>query len=236
MIEMTVSDFAPVSDPGVTLCPTGKRAKDVVARAPVVSSIPVTTSTALSKPKATPEIPTAENDRRPADERKAAAARASAMSVALAQPHRVGEISPDDPRLAFPLGRFCAKNWPRDRRFADSMHAAGEHYAGEIRAVKVARGFNVEDCDAGIPHGDGAGGDPTKEQIEEDRAFIQAAELALAGADAELRSVMPRCPSAMVRLCYDYTEPLAHDVDMLKHGLYLLAMRYGVWDRGRHSA
>ena len=128
-------------EPPVTICPPGKRAgPKAVLRVPVESSIQVITATSLQRPLVASIVPPARNDRRTADERVAAALRADAQSVALAQPHREGS---DDPRLAFPLGRFCASTWRNDRSWADRMHAAGVSYSVDVRAVKVARKFHV---------------------------------------------------------------------------------------------
>ena len=226
-IEFNIAEFAAGA---VSRLPFGQRSKSVVARAPVVSTLNVTTKTALS-PKETRVISIGASHARYDASAKAEQTEKATLATVIAQPHRRDAEDPRDPRLAFPLGRFCEKAWPRDQRFRDAVHAAGSSYADEVRATKIARGFHVEGGDSDSLLGGGDGGDPTAEQIEADRAEIQAAERTLANANGELRGVMMRCPAAMVRLCCDHTEPLANDVDMLKHGLFALATHYGHWRR-----
>ena len=116
------------------------------------------------------------------------------------------------------------------------MFAAGDAYATEVRKVAVAKGFHVAGCASDAPRAPASTGEATPEEIEAKRAEIYGLERTLARADDELRSAMLRCPKAMVRLCFDHAEPLAHDEDMLKHGLYLLSLHYGFVKRGRHRA
>lgn len=215
------------TEPHVTICPPFKKSADLKLRVAADSSIRLTTQTALEAPVKPSLVPPARNDRRTANERVEAALRAEAVSVALAQPHRGGS---DDPRLAFALGRFCDRAWPNDSQFADAMHRAGASYAAEVRAVRVARGFHVvgsEREQGRTPNSD----DASPEEIDAMRATIYGLERTLERADDLLRGVMDRCPRAMVRLCFDHEDPSIYDTDVLKHGLYRLALHYG--HRGR---
>jgi hypothetical protein len=212
----------------VTVCPPGRRSKSIAERAPIIGGPPISTSTALQWPQKPSLVPPAKGDRRPAHERVEAALRADAMSVVLAQPHRAGS---DDARLSFALGRFCARFWSKSPEFANSMHAAGVAYASAIRAVKVARGFHVGGCASDNAGGEKPIEDLSKEGIEAAQAKVYGLERTLARADDLLRDVMPRCPAAMVRLCFDHQDPSPYDESMLKSGLYRLALHFGKWEQ-----
>ena len=219
-------------EPSITICPPGKRAgKGAVLRGPVLSDVPLTTATALATPPVARLAPPSSGDRRSAQERVEAAERAEAMSVALAQPHRAGS---DDPRLAFPLGRFCASVWRNDLAFGNAMHAAGAEYSKEVRAVKVARGEHVVGSESENPlpyvlH------EMAGAEIAAAKAFIDGLERTLDKADSLLRGVMPRCPRAMVSLCFDHLEPLLYDASMLSNGIYRLAVHYGKWEKPKYG-
>ena len=212
----------------ITVCPPGKRSKHVVERARPESSIPLTTATSLTMPAKASILPPARpGDRRTAQERVEAAQRAEALSVALAQPHRAGS---DDPRKAFPLGRFVERTWPRDGAWRDKMHAAGVAYAADVRAFKVARGFHVVGAEREVRKPEGTD-DASLDEIEAQRATIDGLQRALDKANALLRGVMPRLPGVMERLCFDLLDPSPYDEAILASGLYRLAMHYGVLDR-----
>lgn len=212
------------TEPQVTICPPFKKSADLKLRVAADSSIRLTTQTALEAPVKPSLVPPARNDRRTANERVEAALRAEAVSVALAQPHRGGS---DDPRLAFALGRFCDRVWPNDSQFADAMHRAGASYAAEVRAVLVAKGFHVVGCGSENPPPPPPKDNPTRKEIEAMRAVIYGLERTLERADELLRGVMDLCPRAMVRLCFDHEDPSIYDRDVLKRGLYRLALHYG---------
>lgn len=219
-------------DRAVTLCAPGKRA-GMKLREPTPSPIRIITETALVSPPKPSIVPPAAGDRRPAQERVEAAERADAVSVALAQPHRAGS---DDPRLAFPLGRFCATAWRNDHDFGRKMHAAGGSYAGDVRSLKVASGFHVigsERESMAAPNGDD---DLSPEEIQAMRANIFGLRMALKRADELLLNVMPRLPRAMVRLCFDHDEPSPYDHEIIRHGLYRLALHYGHLEYSRNRA
>ena len=223
-----------IAEPTITVCRPGKRAgPKAVSRIAIVSSIPVITATTLESPPMARIAPPAAGDRRPAQERVEAAERADAMRVALQQPHRQGS---DDPRLAFPLGCFCASTWRNDLAFGNAMHAAGAEYAREVRAVMIARGFHVVGSEREAGGGHVGLEDATPEEIATAKADIYALERTLEKADSLLRDVMPRCPRAMVRLCFDHDEPSPYDADMLRAGLYRLSLHYGKWEKPRYGA
>ena len=231
--SMTSTATAIALEPSITVCPPGKRAgKAAVARRPVVSEgAQIVTATALQWPSAPRLAPPSSGDRRSAQERVEAAERAEAMSVALAQPHRDGS---DDPRLAFPLGRFCASVWRNDVAFGNAMHAAGAEYSKEVRAVKVARGEHVvgSESENPLPYvlQEMAGA-----EIAAAKALIDGLERTLDKADSLLRGVMPRCPRAMVNLCFDHLEPSPYDASMLSNGIYRLAVHYGKWEKPKYG-
>lgn len=158
------------------------------------------------------------------------------LAVALAQPHRGGS---EDPRLAFPLGRFCASTWRNDHDFGRRMHAAGASYAVDIRALKVASGFHVTGSDReGAPPTEDQGLSPEEEKkkLEAMRANISALRLTLKRADELLLEIIPRLPRAMVRLCFDHDEPSIYDRDIIRNGLYRLALHYGHLERAINGA
>lgn len=229
-----IADVAEYPEDAVVRCPPGKRA-GAKPRVRPDSPIAFITDTALMFPAKQSSVPTALNDRRTADERIEAAERAEAQSVALRQPHRVGSDSPSDPRLAFPLGRLCAALWRNDARFGNKMYGAGVLYAAEVRAVRIAAGFHVigperekkmaaEDIDNLPPEERGR----VIKEMQDNRSAL---EKTLEKADQVLIDVMPRCPRAMVRICFDHEEPSIYDTDVLRHGLYKLSLHYGLWDR-----
>ena len=215
----------------VTICPPGRKSKSIAERAPIIGGPPITTSTTLQWPQKPSLVPPAKGDRRPAHERVEAALREDAQRVVLAQPHRDGN---DDARMAFPLGRFCARSWPRDERFASAMHEAGVAYAADVRAVNVARGFHVDGCASDTPGGPKASAEATPAEIADQKAKIYSLERTLARADEELRNIMARCPARMVELCFDHLDPSPNDEDMLKAALYRLAVYYGKWQAKRY--
>lgn len=221
--------------PPITICPPGKRVGTVI-RVVGASPIPLITQTALVSAVKARIAPPANGDRRSAQERVEAAESADAMSVARAQPHRKWADHPDDARLGFPLGRFCAQLWRNDPTFGNRMHSAGVHYAKDVRAVQVAKGFHVvgsEKENGGAPAGNG---ELTPEETASLRANIFGLERTLEKANELLRAVIPRCVRAMVHLCYDHDEHSIYDTDMLRQGLYRLSLHYGLWEKAPHGA
>ncbi len=221
-VDVKLQDGAPV-----TVCPPGKRAGGKL-RGPVDSPIPYSTDTSLVMPKKPSVIPSAKGDRRPIQERIDAAEEEDAMSVALSQPHRrdcpdaaearrAGSVSS---RLSEPLGRLCAR-----LRLRDELWYAGGDYAKIVRAAKMAKEFDV----IGLSSSDTPGEPLSEKEIEAKRIkaltkFEQTNEV--------LRAVMPRLPRAMERLCYDQLEPAPRDESLLKHGLLVLAVDFGLLKRG----
>ena len=219
----------------VTICKPGKRAgSKAVARAAVASTmLAVSTATAMQWPSATRLPPPVPGDRRTAQERVEAAERSEARSVALAQPHRSGS---DDPRMAFPLWRYCVWTWPSDADHAGQMYSAGVKYADDVRAVCIARGFHVVDSEGDNGGGANSADELSPDEIKAARDNIYALERTLERANELLRSVMPRLPAAMVRLCCDHGIPSIYDADTIKSGLYRLGVHYGIVKRGINHA
>lgn len=172
------------------------------------TGIRLTAATALAATPISKAIPPAKGDRRPLQERIEAAERAETLSVALGHPHRNGS---DDPRLATPLGRFCAH-----QKLGDHCRQAGEQYREIVEDDKIARGFQVHGW---APSDRGYVG-MTLAQIE---ARKELAIKRRREADAILRAVIPRLAWAMERLVYEEQEPSPYDRDIITHGLINLA-------------
>lgn len=219
--------------PPVTYCPPGKRA-GITPRAPIASAIPVTTETALppTQRQSIVNVPSARNDRRPAQVRVEEAERRDALSVALAQPERrdagstadASEAGSPTSRLGEPLGRFCARQWPRDADWADSMYRAGCAYDKIIRDSLIAMGLPY------IGQAGGEGGEPLT-----DAQLRARKEVALANrkrADETLIRVHPRCARRMEALVYDKRDASPYDEGVLRNGLYALADWLRIIDRG----
>jgi hypothetical protein len=204
-----------------------------VARAPSQSAIPLRTETALAPAKKPSIVPSAKGDRRPAQERVEEAERRDALSVALAQPERRGIAATADAsqagsataRLHEPLGRFVARQWPRDEEWADSMYRAGTAYDEIIRDSLIAMGLSYI--------GQSGGRDGGEELTPEQAAARK--EVALARrkrADETLMRVHARGARVMEALCYDKRDPSPYDDGILRSGLYALADWLRIIDRG----
>ena len=225
MTECHADDATPV-EPPVTLCPPGRRSKTIVARAPVESPIPITTASPLAWPQTPSLVPPAHNDRRSAQERVEAAQRAEAVSVALRQPHRAGEI---DPLAGSALGRYCLKRWPgKDRKdIREGRCQAGNQYAQDIDNDRVARGF------APRLFGEASGfGVLTDAQLQERRDNCAKA---IADADASIRDICDRAPGVMRRLCWEDLAAGPYDDDVVYHALYRLAVHYKLVKTGSYT-
>lgn len=148
-------------------------------------------------------------------ERIEAAQSADALSVALKQPHRLGNRSKS---AGDAFAEFCKR-----MRLRRELRATGEAYCREVRADKAARGFHVVDQHPGE-------GEPLSEA--EQAAKNEAAILALEKSNGLLSGVHPRCPARMEMLCYDRLPPSPYDEWVLINGLLVLAMSYGMLDLG----
>lgn len=103
-------------------------------------------------------------------EASAAAEREATLSVAMAQPHRLGDA---DPRCSSALGRFCLRN-----KLKSELLRAGEAYAGIVRRWRAAKGVPTE----GNGSVGGSGGGPSdatvrewgKQRLRCDRAMMKA--------------------------------------------------------------
>jgi hypothetical protein len=152
---------------------------------------------------------------------------ADVMSVALAQPHRRGISAAESQRaggrglrLTTPLGRFCEAN-----HLADGLYQAGIQYGEVCRAGKSAKGFIAHKAGEQL----GFGSSLTDAQIA---AMNEAAMMRWASAEAVLRQIMQRLPAAMERMCFDDRDPSFYDRDLLKNGLFRLAIHFATIDRG----
>lgn len=169
---------------------------------------PIITQTALASPIPIRAIPPAKDDRRTAQERFEAAERAEALSVALSHPHRAGS---DDPRLATPLGRFCA-----GLKLGDHCRQAGERYREIIEDDKIARGFQVHGW---APSDRGYFG-LTEAQLE---ARKELAIRRRREADEIARAVHSRAPWVMEKLVYEEMEPSPYDGSIIENVVVNLA-------------
>jgi len=139
-----------------------------------------------------------------------------------AQPHRREfQTLPSDwppgaeTRLHASLGRFCARF-----RLRNELWLAGEDYESRVREARLAEGLpagQVNILDGGVSS-------QTPEQIE---ARKQLALQRLNAAKGILFNISPKLPGAMLRLTVDSLEPYPREEDMLKHGLYRLAVELG---------
>ena len=154
------------------------------------------------------------------------------MSVVKAQPHRRGS---DDPRLASPLGRFCARIWAKDAHLRAACYSAGGDYAREVREALAARGFNVEGLEPETQRGNSGSQDPTAQEIADQQLKIAEKDRIVAAANAVLVPIDPRLPRAMESLCCTLDEPSPYREGMLQAGLWRLAGHYGLLDRGINS-
>ena len=226
----SIPDDALTTAAPVTLCQPGQRSKSIVERVKG-GTVPITTATALQPEKVREIVHGQSHERYDASE-KARQNEIATLETVVNQPHRRGARDPRDPRLAFPLGRFCARAWPHDPDFANAMFAAGSAYADDVRELKVAQGFHVPGCESDMAFSaPGGSGEASPEEIENQRAEIDGLRRTVEKADGDLRLIMRRLPSAMVALCFDHAEPLMNDEDMLKHGLYALSLLYRTWER-----
>lgn len=218
----------------VTLCPPGKRSREIRYREPVEAGPPVTTQTALQWPAKASLVPPARNDRRTAQERVEAALRAEAVSVALAQPHRAGC---DAAMLVEPLGRFCRAAWPVRRgesgfdlneAHREAMYDAGRRYADVVHRHRVAMGLGA----GGKTQAEGLSVARTATQIAAD---CEAARIKRDAADAALRAVFAGAIAVLMRVAVDERDPAPHHEGVLRHGLYALAVHFGIVKPGFHA-
>lgn len=205
-------------EPNVTVCPPGKRAgKGVVLRGPVLSTVPLTTLTALERPSVAGLLPTAKGDRRPLQDRIDEADRADAMAVALAQPHRQGS---DSKRVGEALYVFCKR-----LRLRHECYRAGHEYGLQVRTEKTTRKFFVE----------GRQPPPTDTPMlteAEETSKREGAIAALAASNTVLRAVHPNCPRLMLALCFADQTPGPYDDGKLIHGMLNLSRHYGKLNEG----
>jgi hypothetical protein len=156
-----------------------------------------------------------------------AAQRADAVSVALAQPHRNGEL---DPLAGSALGRYCLKRWPGAERkdLREARCEAGNRYAQAIDNDRVARGL------APRIFGESAGfGVLSDEQL---RARRDLCAQQLAEAEDAMRGVIGRAIGVLRRVCWEDLDVRPTDEDVVFHGLYCLAKHFGLVKRAFHEA
>ena len=223
----------------VTICPPGRRSKEIVYRAPAsTDGPPVSTATALRWPEKPSLVPPARNDRRTAQERVEAALREEALSVARSQPHRASAHDTDDHVLESALGRFCLKAWPPrpsplDGRDLNASHRsqmieAGNRYGEIVHQHRVLIGIG------GGSRGSSEGMSValTDEQI---MVNCHAAQIKRDDADAVLRRVHARAVSRMMSLCVDEMDPTPYQESLAKHCLWALAVHFAIVKLGRFS-
>ncbi len=157
----------------------------------------------------------ATDPRRELAKRIEAAMSADALSVALDQPHRLGDPSKG---AGDALSNFCKR-----LRLRPECRRAGEQYGHQVRDDKSARGFHV------IGQAPGEGDILTE---AERAARDEAAILALAKSNGMLTLIHPRCPRRLELLCYDGLEPATYDEGILTNALLNLAMDFGLIDLG----
>lgn len=216
---------------GLVRVVTGKRRERPISlRAGVREDIPIAviTETTLASGRPSRFVPPAKGDRRPIDERIAAAEQDEAVSVGIAQPHRkdfrgdaaeASKAGSAFARLSDPLGRFCAVHG-----LHEGCYAAGDEYDKILRKAKAAKGFVVPDVVAGENEGQ-----LTEVQIQAMRDAAVLREQKISGL---LRAIMPRAPRVMERLCYDKLEPSPYDEGLIRHCLAKLGVEFNFIDLG----
>lgn len=221
-VEVEFDNAVAVGLPAVTLCPTGRRSKNIVERAPTPSPIKTTTATALS-PKKPREIVYGMSHTRFDASKEAEETEVATLAVAMAQPHRRDAADPRSDRLGTALGRFCARPVHQGRPLADHLYLAGSLFCEVTRAYKMAIDIMVPD--RGIGNGD---------NFDEDQAAARAA-LAVdrrKACEDVLTGIMPlRAIRAMDNLTYEDREPAPRDESLLVHCLVALAKHFEVEPR-----
>jgi hypothetical protein len=156
--------------------------------------------------------------------------RARALSVVVAQPHRVGSDDPLDPLNGSALGRFCLRRWPSTthRDFREARCEAGNRFAQDIDNDRVASGFTPRLY--GRSNGDS--GALTEDQL---RARRELCALNRSAAEAEIRTVHGRAVEVMTRLCWEDIDAGPYDEDLIFHCLYRFAKHYGIEKREYHA-
>lgn len=192
---------------------------------PDAGGIRMVSKTALASLPHRAAPPRASDDRRTEQERADAWERTEALSVVLAQPHRLGDRNV---KLAESLGRFC-----QSQRLGDHCLGAGEDYARIVREARSAQGLPV----AGLTPDDAAGqsfceGLCTLSQCALfsarcPRARKELALMRLQTSNEVLIKIMPRLPLQMERLVVDKMDPSPRDGGVLVHGLVALSRLYG---------
>jgi len=229
-------ELAPISevefDGPITICPPGRKSRDIAERDRPSSTIPLYTQTALAWPQTPSIVPPARGDRRSAQERVDAAQRADAMRVALSQPHRDGNA---DAMLECALGAYCYRAWPRNisehgddvnKPWRFDMFRAGQTYGIIVHQHRVWLGLGA----GGRTSPEGAQVTLSDEQI---KAHCDDAKAKRAEADGVLWRIGSGAVSAMMRIAVDEFPPLAHHEDILRACLYHLAIQFGIVKKGR---
>ena len=230
MGAVQMADVETIDGVPVQILKMGKRSKAVGLRAAVESQIPLTTVIMETDRTAEHVPPSSEGDRRTAQERLEDEQRAKARSVAVDQPHRRGAEDPTDPLLGTAHGRFCLREWPgvARRTHRVMMFNAGEDYARDVRDLKQARGFAAA---AGTATGlkRRPSDDVSQAAINAAREEVEICEAAVRSADEAMMligvGVKPR--DAIRRLCCEDQELGPYDDDVIRAGLYRLAVHYG---------
>ena len=147
------------------------------------------------------------------------------MSVAMAQPHRVGGAY--DPNDGTELGRLCKRLWNdldtiRDRRLA------GEAYAQVVDDERLAQGLTGRNMSS-APHV------PTELTYEQAQAIKEAKIIKRRNAEDVIREVDNLTVRVMERLCYDDLPIPAHHEDRVRNALWKLAIHFGFERPTRHD-
>ena len=235
-VQMTQGEF--IDGVPVQVLKPGKRSKSIGFRAPVESQIPLTTVIMETDRTAEHVPPSAEGDRRTAQERLEDEQRAKARAVAVDQPHRRGAEDPTDPLLGTAHGRFCLREWPgvARRTHRVMMFNAGEDYARDVRDLKQAKGFAAAAGTAMSPKG-GSSDDVSQAAIEAAREQVEKCAAAVRSADEAMmligRGAKPR--DAIRRLCCEDKEPGPYDDGVIRAALYRLALHYAKVERTINS-
>jgi hypothetical protein len=134
-------------------------------------------------------------------------ARADALSVALAQPHRRGSY---DPRLESPLGRFCAS-----RGLSGHLYGAGTDYRNVVLEARQAMGLTNAGWSPGSSGYKVEDDEKIKKRVRDTRDRQDRA-------DATLKRIHLRLPSAMRDMCVLEIEHNQEDSAILQAGLVAL--------------
>ena len=154
--------------------------------------------------------------------------REDVMSVAMAQPHRIGVSPfPDDAWMATALGRFCRAHW-RDKDTQRDYWGHGERYAQLVDAERIARGDPPRQC-AEVQT---AGSPLTLEEARERRA---EADGRLRDAEDEMREVDAQAVAAVRTLAWEELDIPARLHGRAYNALWKLSVHFARIDSQRRK-